>query len=208
MSDRSQAIDILKQARDALLTRLAQSVIESQEEILDDASGYSYGGQIETLHEQLGTRLTSVNSLMAHLQSADDGLHAAGDAPSDALPLELLVHAEAFDDGTLLPEPGVSTDPASFDSFLNAIERDDTRGAAHMLAELFGLDSPRAEVCAGTFRDRFLRSADFAERVRRLRFEVPVSDNRSLTLLWECFGLAVPESIEVLETLRDRLDYA
>jgi hypothetical protein len=210
MNDRFQAITILKQARDALLARLTQSVLENEEQILDDAQGYSYGGPIEALHEQLGTRLASVNSLLAQMQAAEaDMLVPHHDEPlPEAAPLELLVHAEAFEDGALIGPPSPQDEPASFEAFLQAIEVDDTPRAVRLLAELFGISVLRAEICAVTFRDRYGKSPEFAERAHRLRTELAANANGSLTLLCECFGLAVPESIEVLETLRSRPDYA
>lgn len=208
MTERSQAIQVLKHARETLLARLAQLVVESEEEILDDAHGNSYTSQIESLHEQLGTRLASVNSLLAHLQSAENEPIQVEDEPAvETEPLELLVHAEAFQEGTFVDE-AARHEPPTFDAFLRAIELDEMPRASRVLAELFGVDAARAEACAATFRDHYWRSPDFALRAHSLRTELTASVNGSLTLLWECFGLAVPESIEVLQTLRNRLDYA
>lgn len=67
MNDRSRAIAVLQQARQILQDRLTQRVLEMAEEILDDAAGDSYAGEIDSLHEQLGMRLTCVNALLSGL---------------------------------------------------------------------------------------------------------------------------------------------
>jgi hypothetical protein len=80
MNDRTRAIEILKQAREVLLARLAERVVDGDEDILDDAGGLNYSGAIESLHDQLGQRLGNVTALLAHLQAADE-VPASYDVP-------------------------------------------------------------------------------------------------------------------------------
>lgn len=85
MNDRTRSIEILKQAREILLSRLAERVLDGREDILDDAAGFSYCGAIESLHDQLGQRLGNLTALLAHLQSADDNPAAFDSVPADLL---------------------------------------------------------------------------------------------------------------------------
>ncbi|MBL9123526.1 MAG: hypothetical protein JNG90_07820 [Planctomycetaceae bacterium] len=85
MNDRTRAIEVLKQAREVLLTRLAERVLDSREDILDDAGGYSYCGAIEGMHDQLGQRLANVAAMLAHLQSGEEQPTAYEPVTSDVL---------------------------------------------------------------------------------------------------------------------------
>ena len=67
MDRQSLAISILEEARDILSRRLIERVIDSREEILDDARGESYLGEIESLHEQIGARLAHVTQILTNL---------------------------------------------------------------------------------------------------------------------------------------------
>jgi hypothetical protein len=57
MNDRARALAILKQAREILMQRLTEQVLENEEEILNDARGESYMGEIDALYDQVGTPL-------------------------------------------------------------------------------------------------------------------------------------------------------
>jgi hypothetical protein len=78
-------MEVLKQAREVLLSRLAERVLDNREDILDDAGGYSYCGAIESMHDQLGQRLANVTAMLAHLQSADEPANAYDSASADVL---------------------------------------------------------------------------------------------------------------------------
>jgi hypothetical protein len=64
MTERTDAILILRQARDVLIARLTERVLESKEEILDDAQGGLFQGGIDEIYEQIVTRLSHVNSML------------------------------------------------------------------------------------------------------------------------------------------------
>src|SRR6186713_3195930 len=64
MDSQAQAIAILQKARDALAARLTQRVIESQQEIEDDADGGTYFSEIEAIYDQLGGRLAHLNAML------------------------------------------------------------------------------------------------------------------------------------------------
>lgn len=95
MNDRQKAMEILKQAREALLARLAERVLEGREEILDDAAGYCYSSAIESLHDQIGQRLGNVTALLAHLQSSDDPDHY-DPAPDEATTVVPQIDTSSF----------------------------------------------------------------------------------------------------------------
>jgi len=71
MDDRSRALEVLRQPRELLVDRLCQRIVDTQDEILDDALGQNYSHEIESLHDQLGLRLSHVNSLLANLPVFD-----------------------------------------------------------------------------------------------------------------------------------------
>src|SRR5687768_10693064 len=67
MSDRGRALEILREARDALAQRLTERILDAEEGLLDDARGDSYLGDIETIFDQFGTKLTHLNQLINNL---------------------------------------------------------------------------------------------------------------------------------------------
>src|SRR5580704_11167938 len=67
MNPRSEAINILQQARDLLADRLTERVREAREEIMDDAEGLCYLSEIEQIYEQMGGRLAHINAMLANL---------------------------------------------------------------------------------------------------------------------------------------------
>lgn len=86
MDHRTQAVAILKRARAMLIDRLAQRVSEAELEILEDAEGGSFHSEIESIFEQLGSRLSNVNALLSGLNSGEDSLALAA-ADADLLSL-------------------------------------------------------------------------------------------------------------------------
>src|SRR5881628_250690 len=72
MNDRARAIAILKQARDMLADRLSERVIESRGDILEDAQGFSFLSELESIYEQFGARLVHLNQLLANLPAVED----------------------------------------------------------------------------------------------------------------------------------------
>ncbi len=72
MNPRSEAIQILQQARDLLTERLTQRVCDSREQILEDAEGGSYLSEIEAIYEQMGGRLAHLNAMLSNLPAAEE----------------------------------------------------------------------------------------------------------------------------------------
>lgn len=79
MNERLRAIEILRQARDLLVRQLSERIVDAEEGVLDDATGQTFGGEIESLYEGLGIKLTNVTAMLAALRShADEHVFAAG----------------------------------------------------------------------------------------------------------------------------------
>jgi hypothetical protein len=83
MNRRVDAIDVLQQARDLLADRLTDRILESREEILDDAEGTTYLSEIENVYEQLGGRLAHINTMLSHLPPIDEAGPADASAVGD-----------------------------------------------------------------------------------------------------------------------------
>lgn len=213
MNQLPQAIAILEQARQALIERLAERVVEAGQEILDDAHGRTYGAEIDSIHDQIALRLMHVNSMLSVLP------HAEFVAPAPGLPAPVDFSATAHVQSESGPESGavttVTVDAArvetavespSFQTFLRQIQVDDMVGATQALAVLLGLPAERALSCALRFREQMKSSPDFVSKAMQLRVELQAgSVNGALWLLWECFGLQGPESVGVMLTLKSRL---
>lgn len=67
MSDRDRALQILHQVRDILAERMTERILEHADDLLDDARGDSFAGEIEALHDQIALRLIQVNQMLGNL---------------------------------------------------------------------------------------------------------------------------------------------
>ncbi len=216
MSDRYQALSILRQARDVLVRRLTEAVLESGEEILDDAEGLTFTSHLETLQEQLGSRLNNVNSMITNLQAAEDD-RVADFAPEPSMqvtvegPHGTLIQASTdvssgYDPLLELAEEDLPDGPSTFDLFLRQAHDRELDGASRTLGELFN-DEALGRRCSRVFIDQLRTAQDGVSKVHRLRQELQSgSNNGVLALLFECFGLQGMEAIYVLQSLRARLD--
>lgn len=72
MHDRLRAIGILREARDLLVEQLSERIVSAEENVLDDARGQTYGGEIESLYEGLGIKLSNVTAMLAALRFQHD----------------------------------------------------------------------------------------------------------------------------------------
>jgi len=217
MDDRALAISILERAREILAARLAERIIDAGEEIIEDALGNSYSSEIESIHEQVGLRLTHVNAMLNSLPPTArnvpglPGADQSGQAGGESIP------------AGELPEPlagpyanGVATDAAmatstgaapsggpSFQNFIQQIMAGDVDAAGETLAALLDVPRDRGRRCAATFAERLATQPDFMARAMRLRGELQSgSINGSLMLLSECFGLQGMESIGAMQALK------
>lgn len=215
MNDRVRALAILKQAREILLQRLTERVLENEEEILDDARGESYMGEIDSLYEQIGTPLVHLNQLLAAVPTDEDaqGMHDSPTAHAAAHSYAEIV-PPAWPEVPALPAPrgSIATDVGtdepviSFQTFAAQMQVDDLAGAGASLAYLFDLPAERARRCADHFYQQMHEDADFLLKAMQLRRELASGGyNGALMLLFQCFGLSGIESIAVYQVLKARL---
>lgn len=232
MNDRARAIAILKQARDTLAERLTESVLEASEEIIEDAQGSSFMGEIEAVYEQMGSRLTHVSQMISNLPPIRDESPEENNpvqSPSDQVDsLESAVIQELNDSsadgasdqppavisqyvgletpaipGVVAPVAVPQPSPGSFQAFAKLMLSGDVEGAGDILAELFGIDTHRSAQCAQVFAQRMKEDPEFLPKAQRLRHELLADrHNGVIMLLYECFGLTGLESIGVLQSLR------
>ena len=202
MNDRNRALKILKEAKETLTSRLTEKVLEQQEEILADARGDSYMNEIESLYEQVGLKLSHVNSMLSNLpveppatqvesagaqHSADDTFTVATDpSPSaDAVVSDttLALAGPVFLHTPALPAPKVAASkqltasppaavPVSFQLFAAQIQAADLKGAGKTLGVLFDLKPRRALACATLFDERRRSDKDFLRKASQLRNEL------------------------------------
>jgi len=205
MDDRAQALAILQRARDLLAERLTERVVQAHEAILADALGMTYGSEIDAIYEQLGARLSHVNSMIANLpQGSDAPEEEKAESPS-APP--------AKRDERSLPPPAPrqvvkllppATD-VNFQKFAVRIVAGDVIAAGEILAELFGLHRLRGIRAAQSFYDKLHRDRQALFQVLELRDRLATPGDASAeTLLREWFGLDVHESRGVLRLLQLR----
>jgi hypothetical protein len=71
MNDRARASDLLRKARAILAERLTERINEQSEELLDDARGDSYMNEIESLYDELGTKLSHVSQMLSNLPAEE-----------------------------------------------------------------------------------------------------------------------------------------
>ncbi len=236
MSERARAQVILRQAKEVLIQRLTEYVLDHEEEILADASGDSYMGDIDALYDQVGMRLSHVSQMLANLppEAEPFGTNSANTAhgfPSHhtddtfTVATETSPSADAFVADTMpalpgptfvatvaLPAPRNEVDeeplaPVSFVLFVTEIRQGDLPAAGRTLARLFEVDAGRGFRCASFFAERMERDANFLTRAMQLRTELQSEGhNGPLMLLYECFGLTGIESVAVLQALRRRME--
>lgn len=235
MNDRTRAYEILRKAKEILAQRLTERVVDSAEEILNDASGDSFMGDIETIYDQIGMRLMHVSQMLTHLptdpeaHSVDTGVNTAHADETFTVMTEPTPSADAFTADTThtlagpayvatpaLPAPRTSdvetdwphdeTGPASFTLFIARVRGNDLCGAGETLSQLLELDEQRGLQGSIHFAERLERDPSFPHKALQLRTQLLTGSSHSvLTLLFECFGLTGLDSLHALQALRRRM---
>jgi hypothetical protein len=215
MNDRARALAILKEAREILIRRLTERVLENPEEILDDARGDSYMGEIDALYDQIGTPLVHLNQILSNLPAEEDAQVHEAHANHSAAHSYAEIVPPAWPEVPGLPAPrssgGVETASeeavaeVNFQTFAAQIQNGDVEGAGRSLAVLFDISPERAIKCASYFRTQMHSDPDFLVKAMQLRRELTSGGyNGAIHLLYQCFGLTGMESIGVLQTLKAR----
>lgn len=213
MNDRNRALKVLREAKETLANRLTEKVLEQAEDILADAGGDSYMNEIETLYEQIGLKLSHVNSMLSNLpvepppaqveeaaaqHSLDDTFTVATDpSPSaDAFVADtmLALAGPVFLHTPALPAPQVARAikplavkpavmPVSFQLFAAQIQAGDLKGAGKTLGLLFGLKPRRALTCATLFDERLRSDKEFLRKASQLRSELHAGSTHAAIIL-------------------------
>lgn len=215
MNDRARALAILKEAREILIRRLTERVLDNPDEILDDARGDSYMGEIDALYDQIGTPLAHLNQILSNLPAEEDvqvhdahGQHAAAHSYAEIVP-------PAWPEVPALPAPrsggGVETAneealaEVSFQTFAAQIQAGEIEHAGRSLAVLFEISVERATSCAIHFRTQMHGDPEFLAKAAQLRRELASGGyNGAIHMLHQCFGLSGIESLGVLQSLKAR----
>jgi hypothetical protein len=218
LSEQEQALQLLTQARDILAGRLTERILELGSDLLDDARGDSYAGEIDSLYDQIGTRLNQINTMLAGLPSsypapATESFTAAAPGIPDAPHFVVQTIGPTTDssgelfiseDLTIAKEsPAKLSEPSTYPLFVQDIIRRDTVAAGRRLTGVLDLTAERGERCALRFREQLDRDPSFLGKVQQLRRSLHAeASNEALLLLWECFGLQGEESIAATQSLR------
>jgi hypothetical protein len=231
MTDRTRALEVLREAREILAQRLTELVLDQGEEILADARGESYMNEIESLYEQVGMKLAHLGQMLSHLPAelvepaATTASAQHGSEQTFTMATEAAPSADAVSEDTLpalagplyvaapaLPPPGGASSTRaratqlSLQAFAAQIQTGDLLAAGRTLGALFELDQPRAIACAAAFAQRVRSEAGFFRRVMQLRGQVQAGDDQRVrALLGDCFGFSRVEAQEALSVLRRRL---
>jgi len=190
-----------------LAERLTERVLESRDEILADAMGMSYLSEIETIYEQIGSRLHHVSVMLSNLPTEKGAQDEPTPEPEEVKPPTLAFPSLPAPRPVagLLPVP-TPVEPLTFKTFVLHVQAGDMVRAGIALAELFNFDLQRGTECAQVFYERSRANPEIIFKTIRLRNELLSGrTNRLLMLLWECFGLQGSESIDVMHTLRSRM---
>ena len=230
MNERQRALEVLREAREILLQRLAELVVEQEAEILADARGDSYMNEIESLYEQVGMKLAHLGQMLSHIPDQQAGTHSATAAAQHdsrdtfTLSTDPAPSADAIIEDTIpalagpvfvatpaLPPPRsggsrVRATQLSLQAFAAQIQSGNLLAAGRTIGALFELEEPRAIACAAVFAQRARSEAGFFRKALQLRSDVATKNDQHLfDHLFDCFGLSRGESRLVVETLRRRL---
>jgi hypothetical protein len=216
MNQRTLAVSILQRARDTLGERLAQRIIDAQQEIEADAEGGSYLSEIETIYEQLGGRLAHLGAMLSNLPPAAPG------APADATASEIIYAdlASAYPTGldletaaptTLLALPApVNPEPAphlnvladSLQDIVLQVQAGDLMNAARAISELFDIKPSDSRRCARAFSRQMANGPDLVARVVELGWMLgEMHEQSAAALLGECFEFQTPEALAIVRGL-------
>ncbi len=232
MNDRARASEVLRKARAILAERLTERINEQFEELLDDARGDSYMNEIESLYDELGTKLSHVSQMLSNLpadEPATTQTHTAAAQHSPENTFTVATEPAPNFDGVTqymmpaiagptfiampaLPAPKTAVEPpkhratnSALQAFAAQIQAGDLLAAGRTLAVLFDVEESRAIACASTFAQRVRSEAAFFRKVMELRHELhSTNSQRALLLLLDCFGLSRGESAEIVRNLHRR----
>ncbi len=219
MNDRSLAIHILQDAHDRLSERLTQRIIEAREEIEADADGGSYLSEIETIYDQLGSRLAHVSAMLSNLPPVQT--QAEADATVTEIIYADLASASSTDfELETEPQPAVLALPApprrddasqedglaaAFRQIVTLVEVNDLCTAARLICECFDLRPSHAGRLAEAFARQSDRFPDLSRRLIELVGTLDeTSEHAAAALVGECFESHPSEALLLVRALKHR----
>ena len=214
MNDRTLALSILQKARDSLGERLTRRVIEAREEIEADAEGGSYLSEIETIYDQLGSRLAHINAMLSNLPSASSSMPADATASeiiyadlASAYPTGLDLEAAApltllalpaptnFDEQLLVPSSG------PFASIVAHVQLGELSTASRLISELFDIRPSHARRSIAEFARQLVHRPELARRIADLDGVFESNHEHAAALLSECFEFHPLEALGIVRAL-------
>ncbi|GAA4419857.1 hypothetical protein [Bremerella cremea] len=225
MSNTAQALAILKQARDTLMARMTEAIVEQAEEIQADAAGESFLSEIESLYDQMGHKLSHLNQMISNLPA-----DSASESPPPIYDLEEEEEEEVatenvrlphfplakqpssevpvvVDRGDMigLPAPGVSQPKApAFARFVSLIEQGELDPAGDLIAQILGLSPYVGMQCAKAFSARYTEDPIVVTKAMKIREHVTHNRyNDALMLIHHCFGLQGIEAMIAMQKMRE-----
>ena len=199
-----------------------QRILESEQEIADDAEGASFLSEIETIFDQIGGRLAHLNAMLSNLPPM------TATAPADATASEIIYAdlASAYPSGLdletttgttmlALPAPAnANVDNRSqfqllADDFANIVaqvQAGDLASAGRLVSELFDVKPSQARRGAQALARQIAGSPDLARRIAEVAGAIDETHEYSAaTLLSECFEFQAIEALAMVRALKLRL---
>jgi len=219
-NERGLAISILQNARDRLGERLTSRIVEAREEIEADADGGSYLSEIETIYEQLGSRLAHLNAMLSNLPPDTGPLRADATATeiiyadlASAYPTGFEVEpTPAANTMLALPAPAGHDAPASnalgeaFSEISALAHAGEHAAAAQLISECFDLRPTQARRWAVAFARQISRFPDLPRRLTDLAGALSeANEHAAAALVAECFESQAIEALALVRALRQRL---
>ena len=228
MDSHAQALAILQKARDALAARLTQRVVESQQEIEDDAEGGTYFSEIEAIYDQLGGRLAHLNAMLSSLPPAPSQPYSDATAseivyadlaasPSSTLDPSSTFDIDATNPLTLLalPAPSHFEEPPSetaaepmvevFAGIVLHAQAGNLSGAARLISEAFDVRPSLARRGAQAFERQLERYPDLGRRFEQLGSAIAeTNEYAAATLLGECFEFQAIDALLLVRALKNQ----
>jgi len=197
MTDREIAIQTLVQARDILGERLVERLVESRDQVLEDAIGGVYESEINSIFEQIAGRLSQVNQMLANMPEDRAALvESADDADGYQQP-----EAPATPTMDIYDEPLLAAE-----TLRHHVKAGNRQEAAEFLSRLFSIDSASAIRCAEFFFERCSAESDTLDKTQALIDAVRRAHrNDALFALSTCFGLSGNDLIQSFASLESGL---
>jgi len=204
MNDRVRAMTLLQEAREILAQRLTERVLELGNDLLDDARGESFAGEIDGLYEQIGLRLSQVNSLLAGFPTTSVLAAPTGHGPYSTVEVSaasngLMGFLPQAESDTTHPhathEAAASNELTMLRMIVDSLISGDVETAGGFLSWWFETPLEHGRQCAAAFRERWTNEPDFPKKAKQLRQELAGGSWSQAVSLWhDCFGIPAADS--------------